>query len=64
MSTENIVPQGTALTSALADGARFRYLCELCKLDHGSKLIDLGTVMMASGGQEDLRKLVDEERGE
>ncbi len=46
------------------DAMRFAYLVQLCKIDHGSRLIDLGTVMMASAGCEDLRRLVDEEMGQ
>lgn len=45
------------------DAKRFAYLADLCKLDHGSKLVDIGTSMLFTGGAEDLRKLVDEERG-
>lgn len=46
------------------DAMRFAYLVQLCRIDHGSRLIDLGTVMMASAGCEDLRRLVDEEMGQ
>lgn len=47
----------------IEDAKRFRYLVELCRVDHGSRLVDIATVMLFSGNGDLFRRLVDEERG-